>query len=82
MIHRPEPYTSISIDDLLDGSPNTASNACNVVSCEQVLEHLSDSTEAIPAFKRIAEPRGLVSVGRLSSFRRWPPRATLISGRR
>ena len=62
-IYRPERYASYIIDDLMDGNPRTPSDAFDVVSCEQVLEHLPDITRAIPALERIAIPGGLVSIG-------------------
>jgi len=62
-LYRPERYASYVIDDLMAGNPKSASNAFDVVSCEQVLEHIADISKAIPALERIAKPGGLVSIG-------------------
>ena len=61
--YRPERYASYVIDDLMAGNPKTESNAFDVVSCEQVLEHIPDISKAIPALERMAKPGGFVSIG-------------------
>lgn len=62
-IYRDDRYSMIILDNLMDGNPNTPSNAFDVVVCEQVLEHLPRIELAIATLERIAKPGGRVCIG-------------------
>jgi SAM-dependent methyltransferase len=53
----------IFVGDLMEGYPEIPSNAYNVVTCEQVLEHLEHLPVAIATLARVARPGGKVIIG-------------------
>jgi len=62
-IYRQDRYVAVTVDDLMEGNPNSPSDAFDIVVCEQVLEHIPDLSKAIPALARMAKPGGKVSIG-------------------
>ena len=49
--------------NLMDGYPEIASEAYDIVVCEQVLEHLSETENAIRTLERVLKPGGTLIVG-------------------
>jgi len=56
-------YRSLFLGDLTLGYPEIASNAYDVVICEQVLEHLHELDVAMSAIGRLLKPGGRAFVG-------------------
>jgi SAM-dependent methyltransferase len=62
-IWRRELYDEFIIGDLMGGYPEIRSNTCDIVVCEQVLEHLDRIEVAMATLGRVLKPGGRAIIG-------------------
>lgn len=61
--HGREHVAAMFFGDLQQGYPEIASDAYDIVVCEQVIEHLAETTVAVKTLERVARPGGWVIIG-------------------